>query len=270
MTDQVASFAGSIPENYDKYLGPMIFEPYAKDLAQRAAKVSGSSVLEIAAGTGVATRSLRDALPPATKIVATDLNEPMLEIAKSKFKPTEKIEFKPADAMSLPFPDQAFDTAVCQFGVMFFPDKLASFREVARILKPQGRYLFNVWDSLDYNPIPKSMHGLTTSLYRENPPGFYQTPFGFYQIDPIKEMLLSTGFQKITFSVLKCPLSSPSARDAATGLVKGNPISLQILERQTHSIEEVMSHVERELANKFGKAPVRSSMQAIVVEAQKA
>jgi ubiquinone/menaquinone biosynthesis C-methylase UbiE len=270
MTDQHASFAGTIPEHYDKYLGPMIFEPYARDLAQRAAKVSGSSVLEIAAGTGVATRFLRDALPAATKVVATDLNEPMLQIAKTKFKSTEKIEFKPADAMSLPFPDQVFDVAICQFGVMFFPDKLASFREVARVLKPQGSYIFSVWDSLNHNPMMKSIHELTTRLYAENPPNFYQTPFGFYQIDPIKEMLLSTGFQEITFSVLKCSLSSPSAKDAATGLVKGNPISLQILERKTHSIEEVMSHVERELANKFGKAPVRSSMQAIVVQAQKA
>ena len=156
MIDDAAGFTGTIPEHYDRGLGPIIFVDYATEMAKRVAAGNPTRVLETAAGTGIVTRRLRDALPPGVGLTATDLNAPMLEIARTKFRPGEEVEFQPADAMALPFPDGGFDAVVCQFGIMFFPDRKKSYHEVHRVLAPGGRYLFSVWDAHRYNPFGRS------------------------------------------------------------------------------------------------------------------
>ena len=143
-------FAGSIPKLYDELLVPLIFEPYADDIASRLASRKVSRVLEIAAGTGVVTRRLASALPADVAIVATDLNRPMLDMA-AEVGTTRPVEWREADAMQLPFADGEFDAVVCQFGVMFFPDKAKAFSEARRVLKPGGTFLFNVWDRIEEN-----------------------------------------------------------------------------------------------------------------------
>ncbi len=146
MVDQTADFVGSIPNHYDRCLGPVLFDDYAKDMAQLVAAFEPRRVLELAAGTGIVARRLRDSLPPTTHLTATDLNPPMLEVERPKFNAGEQVEFQLADAMALPFPDGTFDAVVCQFGIMFFPDKDKSYREVHRVLAHGGRYVFSVWD----------------------------------------------------------------------------------------------------------------------------
>ena len=151
MTDSHSAFIGNIPHNYEKYLGPLIFNDYAEDLASRISLTRGGSLLEVAAGTGLATRQLRDSLSGDIRIVATDLNADMLDIARTKFAPKENIEFQIADALDLPFEDASYDAVACQFSVMFFPDKSLCFQEVARVLKPEGKFHFNLWDSMAHN-----------------------------------------------------------------------------------------------------------------------
>ena len=141
-TDKV--FAGSIPENYDRYMVPLIFEPYATDIAQRAAALSPNAVLEVAAGTGVVTRALAPNLSPSASYIATDLNQPMLDYAASRQAPDSRIKWRQADALALPFENAAFDLVCCQFGAMFFPDRTSGYREARRVLKPGGHFLFNV------------------------------------------------------------------------------------------------------------------------------
>jgi len=165
-----ASFVGSIPEHYDRGLGPMVFVDYAADIARRTAVCSPRRVLEIAAGTGIATRRLRDVLPAGAHLTATDLNPPMLEIARAKFRPDEQVDFRPADATTLPFADGSFDAVVCQFGVMFFPDKDKSYREVHRVLAPGGRYLFNVWDGHRHNQFGRIAHEVAGGFFPADPP----------------------------------------------------------------------------------------------------
>src|SRR5581483_10033812 len=167
-----AAFVGNIPQHYDQGLGPMIFVDYAADLARRAAAGQPARVLETAAGTGIVTRRLRDVLPAGTRLTATDLNPPMLEIARTKFRPGEQVEFQPADATALPFADSSFDAVVCQFGVMFYPDKEKSYREVYRVLAPGGRYLFNVWDSHSHNPFGQIAHDTVGRFFPVDPPQF--------------------------------------------------------------------------------------------------
>lgn len=268
MPDKNAAFGAAVAKNYDQYLGPMLFEPYARDLAARLHVNPGESVLETAAGTGIVTRHLRSALAPAAKLVATDLNEGMLECAKQKFKGGENVEFKVADAMQLPFPEQSFGAVACQFGVMFFPDKTASFREVRRVLKPQGSFLFSVWDALEHNHIPQTVHQTLERLFPENPPTFYQVPFSCHQIDSLRSSLSEAGFTHLEIAVVPFQAQSPSARDATLGFVMGNPVSQQIAERGSPPLEQVLEQVESTIAEAHGKAPVQGKMRAIVFKAK--
>ena len=194
MSSYAGKYIGSTPQHYDEFLGPLIFVDYAADIAQRVAAGNPARVLETAAGTGIVTRKLRDLLPAEAHLTATDLNPPMLEIARTKFRPEEQVDFRPADATALPFPDSSFDAVVCQFGVMFFPDKDKSYREVHRVLAPGGRYLFSVWDSHVYNKFGRIQHEVPGSFFPADPPQFYMVPFSYYQIDPIKESLIDAGF----------------------------------------------------------------------------
>ena len=266
MSDQNALFAGSIPGHYDRYLGPSFFEPFADDMAGRLDPARHRNVLEIACGTGIVTRRLWDRLSPELNLVATDLNPAMLAVAQTKFAQGENVVWREVDATALPFPDASFDAAVCQFGVMFFPDKEAAMRETHRVLNPGGLFLFNVWDSLDQNPVARLAHETVASFFEEDPPTFYQTPFGFYDAAVILRLLQTAGFDEIEISAVQLPCRSQSAAAFALGLVRGNPIATAIEERGG-DLERVVQAVAREIAERFGAAPVETTMQALVCRA---
>jgi len=184
MTNQNVQFAGSIPEFYDRHLGPVIFEPYAKEMAQRIGRlVSGGSVLETACGTGILTAHLRKVLPDATLLIASDLNQAMIDIACSKQGMPSNIEWKQADASALPFPARTFSAVVNQFGMMFIPEKSAAIQEAKRVLMEGGLFAFSVWDSLEHNHFGRTAHDVVTSFFDSDPPTFYQIPFGFHDPD---------------------------------------------------------------------------------------
>ena len=233
--------------------------------AGRGGGASGSS----SAGTGVVTRMLRDALPASTQLLASDLNPPMLEIARKKFRAGEKIDFKPADATALPFGDATFDAVACQFGVMFFPDKDKSYREAYRVLSRGGPYLFNVWDAFEYNPFARIAHETIGRFLPPDVPGFYRVPFGYHQIDPIKASLLATGFDEISATVVRFQKAIPRAEEFAKGLVLGNPIIEEIRARGTAEPDQVVVAVTAALQQAFGQDPGRMPLQAIVFGARK-
>jgi SAM-dependent methyltransferase len=267
-----ARFAGSIPETYDTHLGPLFFEPYAADLAARLARLElptaqGSRVLEIAAGTGILTRRLRQALPPAVTLVATDLNEPMLEVARRRLGSVPGIEWRQADATALPFPDRTFDAVVCQFGLMFVPDKTLAAREVFRVLRPGRRFLFNVWGSLEENPLGRIAHEAVASFFPADPPGFYLVPFGLHDTAAIAAILAGAGFEEIEVSTVGLRAEAPSAEHAAVGLVRGSPILNAIEERGSAKPETIIAAVAAGLAGAYGEGPLRVPMQAHVISA---
>jgi ubiquinone/menaquinone biosynthesis C-methylase UbiE len=268
MTGQ-AAFVGAIPENYDRGLGPLIFLDYADDIARRAAAHRPGRVLEIAAGTGIVSRRLRDLLPAATTLTASDLNPPMLEWAARKFKQGEWIEFRQADAMALPFADAAFDAIVCQFGVMFYPDKDKSYREAMRVLAPGGRYHFSVWDAHRHNACGRITHETVAGLFPADPPGFFKVPYGYHRIDPIKDALEAAGFGAITASVVSQEKEIPDAAAFARGFVFGSPLFEQIRERGGVSPEAVHAKLTDAFRREFGADPGRMRLQAIVFEARK-
>jgi SAM-dependent methyltransferase len=267
MTAQAASFVGTIPAHYDQELGPVIFEHYAADMARRVVSVKPMHVLELAAGTGIVTRALRNALPKRAQLTATDLNPPMLDVARTKFKPRENVTFEQADAMALPFKDAAFDAVACQFGVMFFPDKDKSYHEVRRVLVRGGRYVFNVWDSQKHNPFGRLVHEIICNFFAVEPPSFYQVPFGYHLIDPIKEALIDAGFTGLKVEVLRIVHEIRDVAGFARGLVYGNPMIDQIKERGGVDPDRVVGVIADTFHREFGANKNRMPLQAIVFEA---
>ena len=190
-------FAGSIPETYDRFLVPLIFETYALDLAERVARADPKDVLETAAGTGVLTRAMASKLPAHTHIVATDLNQPMLDHAGARLH-DGRIAWRQADALALPFQDQAFDVVACQFGVMFFPDKVQGYQEAQRVLRPGGRFLFNAWDRISENVFAQVVTEALGGLFPRDPPLFMaRTPHGYHDIEKIRAELAAAGFASV-------------------------------------------------------------------------
>ena len=264
MPEPNAAFIGSIPENYDRYLGPILFEPYAADLVPRLDVSEDASVLELACGTGIATGHLLDRVGPEGKLMATDLNDSMLNYARAKFGPEASVEWKQADATELPFSDRSFDAAVCQFGLMFFPDKEKAVRETYRVLKPGGTFLFNVWDAIEQNDLPHLAHTIVSRYFADNPPDFYQVPFSYHDPEEIRALLSAAGFNRIELTLLSLPTIATSARDVAKGLLHGNPIITAIKERDESRVPEIEAALATAVAAKYGAAPVRAKMQALI------
>jgi ubiquinone/menaquinone biosynthesis C-methylase UbiE len=267
MTDQNAAFAGSIPQHYDQYLGPLLFEPYARDLISRLSFAAGDAVLELACGTGIVTRRIVESLPLGASLTATDLNEAMLAVAQRKVDSSEPVTWQTADACALPFGDDWFDTVVCQFGLMFFPDKPAALREVHRVLHPEGHFAFNVWDSLEQNPLGRIAHQVISRYFTSDPPSFYHVPFGMHEVEPIVRMLKQAGFAEIVHTTQAFEAESVSALDAARGLVTGSPVIMAIQERATASANDIVKEVAAALAAEGGSAPLKLPMRAHIFTA---
>jgi len=268
MAGDPAEYIGNIPQHYDRNLGPVLFVDYAADICRRVAACSPQRVLEIAAGTGIVTRQLRNSLPASVRLTATDLNPPMLEIARAKFRPDESVEFQQADATALPFADGSFDAILCQFGVMFFPDKDRSYREVLRVLVPGGRYLFNVWDSHSHNPSARIAHEVIGSFFPADPPQFQSVPFA-YRFEPIKDSLIDAGFTNISAAVVQLQKEVPDLALLAGGLVYGSPIIDQVRQRGGVEAKQIIEAIVREYRNEFGGDPAVIPLQAIVFSAEK-
>jgi ubiquinone/menaquinone biosynthesis C-methylase UbiE len=269
MSDRATEFIGDTPSFYDRGLGPVFFADFADDIARRVTASAPGRVLELAAGTGIVSRKLRDLLPPEAELTATDLNPPMLEVARGKFRPGERVAFRPADAGALPFPDGSFDAIACQFGVMFFPDKDEAYREAHRVLTPGGRYVFSVWDSHRHNPVGRLITEIVAGFFPVDPPQFYQVPFGYHRIDPIKDSLEAAGFSEIRIAVLRIDKRVADAAAFTRALVYGNPLIEQIRARGGVDPERVVDAFAKALPREFGSEPMRMPLQAIVVEARR-
>jgi len=269
MTEQHAAFVGSIPRNYDRYLGPLFFHGYADDLAARVAVSDGVRVLEVACGTGIVTERLAHRLQGRGSLVATDLNEAMLAHAQRRLGPRPNVEWRQADGTRLPFDAGSFDAVVCQFGLMFFPDKAAGVAEAFRILKSGGRYLFNVWDVIERNPAARITHETAASFFPVDPPGFYRVPFSLHEPGGVTRFLEQAGFADIAWEYVETTGISPSAVEAATGLIEGNPIYDVIMQRRPEALSEIEAAVAAKVAAELGDHPVRCPMRALVFSARR-
>jgi ubiquinone/menaquinone biosynthesis C-methylase UbiE len=269
MTDVDKTFAGSIPELYDDYLVPLIFESYASDLAAKVASLSPDAVLETAAGSGVVTRAVARRLGDAARYVVTDLNQPMLDVAAERQGPDPRITWQQADALALPFDDGTFDAVLCQFGVMFFPDRVAGYREARRVLTEGGRFLFNVWDRIEENAFADAVTQAAAEIFPDDPPRFLaRTPHGYNDVDIIREEIEAAGFSDVSIETVAATSTAPSPRHPAVAYSQGTPLRNEIEERDATLLDAVTDRATRSIAERYGSGSVSAKIQGHVVVAK--
>jgi SAM-dependent methyltransferase len=268
--DSDKGFTGNIPELYERTLVPLIFEPYAVDLARRIGPTHPANLLEIAAGTGVLTRELALQLNKECEITATDLNPPMLDVAR-KQGTARSVHWQTADALQLPFAAEEFDVVACQFGVMFFPDRVRGFAEVLRVLKSGGLFIFNVWDRIEDNVFADVVTTAVGRLFPEDPPQFMaRTPHGYRDAKAIADDLREAGFEpRPTFETVTKISRAASARVAAIAYCQGTPLRSEIEARDAARLQEATDASEHALINRFGSGAIEAKIQAIVINVRK-
>ena len=264
-TDKV--FSGSIPENYDRHMVPLIFESYARDISQRVAALAPKAVLETAAGSGVVTRALAPILSPDARYVATDLNQPMLDYARAKQDTDSRIRWQKADAQALPFEDAAFDVVCCQFGAMFFPDRPSGYREARRVLRPGGCFVFNVWDRIEENVFADDVTNALAELFPNDPPRFLaRTPHGYHDTALIRSDLAKAGFSDVVIVTMEAQSRAPSPRYVALAYCQGTPLRNEIESRG--NLEAATDHAASVIASRYGSGEVSAKIQAHVILAR--
>ncbi len=248
------AFKHSTPELYDRFMGPLFFEPYAHFIAERSAQFRPDRILETAAGTGIVTEALHRAAPNA-EIVATDINPAMLDHASQRIG-SDLVTFERADAQELPFADASFDLVLCQFGVMFFPDKVRAAAEAHRVLRSRGRYIFVTFDRLDQNPVPKAAGEAVAAMFTEHPRYMERGPFSYSEPERIEDDLMTAGFTDIELETVELS-TRVDAREAAQGIVLGSPFRAEIEQLGPDALYRSLAAVAEALAQWDGKdAPI--------------
>lgn len=269
MTGADKAFEGSIPSIYQRYMVPMLFEPYARLMAERVSLCAPHRVLELAAGTGVVTRHLASILEPDVQIMATDLNQAMLDTAAVLQGSGRQVSFRHADAQSLPFGDENFDVALCQFGVMFFPDKAQAYREARRVLSKRGTYIFAVWDRLSANEFVTVAQSVLDQRFPADPPKFMErAPHGYHDVNAIRAAVSDAGFTKVSVETITEIAQAGSAMDAATGYCQGNPLRAEIEARAPGELQSVTELVASALLESFGAGSICGKISAHVITAR--
>jgi len=273
MNDKSASsrpyeFSGSVAAHYDQYLGPLFFEPYAIEVANRIDPKNINTALELAAGTGIVTRHLRKLLPKESTLIASDVSADMLQIAKDKLK-AEDIEWQIIDAQELNFADNSIDLIVCSFGYMLVPDKVKAYSEAFRVLKKGAMLLITTWDKLEKVGASNVYRKIVKKYLPDPIPECYRLPFSMFDENEIKNNLQDAGFTRIQVEKVERLSYSDSAKDATEGLTQGGLIYNEIMNNNPASMDEIKSEVEKQLTEKFGAAPMVAPMSALITQAWK-
>jgi SAM-dependent methyltransferase len=261
-----AVFAGSIPDVYQSLLVPLIFEPYAELLARRVAELRPARVLELAAGTGVATRALARALPEGSELVATDLNQPMLDRAAA-LAAARPVDWRQADALHLPFAGASFDAVACQFGAMFFPDRSRAFAEARRVLRPGGALFVSTWDRIEENEFADVVTEALARVFPADPPRFLaRTPHGYHDPALVRRDLSAAGFAAAPELATVAARSRAAAPDVpAVAYCQGTPLRTEIAARRGPGLAEATRACAEAIAARFGPGPVDGKIQAHLV-----
>ncbi|TMV09681.1 methyltransferase domain-containing protein [Ruegeria sediminis] len=268
MSENDKVFAGSIPDYYDEYLVPLIFESYARDLARRVVAEPVKDVLETAAGSGVVTRALAPLLPQGARYCVTDLNPPMLERAKSRQPTDPPVEWLPADALHLPFEDQSFDAVCCQFGVMFFPDRVTGYSEARRVLRPGGRFLFNVWDTIAQNEFADIVTHVARTLLPEAHANFLaRTPHGHGNPERIRAELEKAGFRHIEIETVSGVSTAADPSHPAIAYVRGTPLYGELAPHGEKMLNRIIGAATEEIRDRYGEGEVSAKIQGFVITA---
>lgn len=257
------AFTGTTPEFYDRYLGPFLMAGFAADLAARVTMAQGLNVLEVACGSGLVTKALAKTLGEGSKIVATDLSPEMIQYAARHFTEPKtnseiKVEFLPADGCELPFKDAEFDVVICQFGLMFFPDKVKGAQEARRVLKPGGTYLFSVWGPLEENSWGQALEVAMASAFPTEEGPFLPTPFSLSDDAELRTIIEEAGFSSISIEKVQRMSPPTSTEDLTLGFTGGTLIAKYIQEQRA-DLEQVRRVINQSLKQQLGD-PTQSKL----------
>jgi ubiquinone/menaquinone biosynthesis C-methylase UbiE len=268
MAESDKVFAGSIPKFYDTLMVPLIFEVYAAHLAELVAAFSPDAVLETAAGSGAVTRALAPRLKTEVRYVVTDLSQPMLDYAAARQGVDGRIEWRRADALALPFEAASFDVVCCQFGAMFFPNRVAGYAEARRVLRAGGSFVFNVWDRIEENAFADEVTNAVASVFPHDPPRFLaRTPHGYHDVTRIREDLLLAGFTDVKIETRAEVSRSPTALDVATAYCQGTPLRGEIEARDARLLQIATDRAAQAIYDRHGDGVVAGKIQAHVIVA---
>jgi ubiquinone/menaquinone biosynthesis C-methylase UbiE len=262
-----ANFSDLVPEYYDREMGPVFFESHAVAMADRLPVSPGMQVLEIAAGTGWVTRHLLERLPADGKLTVSDLHPDMLAIAQQTID-DPRIEWEQADALALPFADNRFDVVVCQFGSMFYPDKVEGHREAFRVLKPGGIYLVTTWCSHQENLWAKTIHAKMADVFPDDPPLFMRKPFSYCDQEALGADLVEAGFEETAMETVPHELVIEDLPKTLRGMLLGSPLGAAIAERNG-DVTEIGKLIAQDFKEFGGESPHRSIKTALFVSARK-
>lgn len=258
----------SIPEVYEKYLGPYLYEPYSLYITKRI-QGNPQQVLEIGVGSGRLTNHISKKLTQTAKIIGVDINPNMLEIAKQKVK-APNVEFVKADAQKLPFPDNSFDFVICQFGFMFLSDKQKGFNEAWRVLKPGGQFIFLTWDKAENNVTLHISQQTILQLLKTPPPPYFGKAYSaMNNPDDLRQYTKTAGFENASIEKVILKGNCPSAMDAAIGFVEGNSIVKEILKEGPELLQTIKDTIVSRINEQVCKDPICSELNAWLGEAFK-
>ena len=264
-----ASYTGKVPELYDQLYVPLVFERYAIDLAERVVRPAPTALLETAAGTGVLARALLPRLPLTTRYVCTDLSQPMLKLARSRQHEQERIEWRQADALDLPFGDHEFDVVVCQFGIMFFADRIAGLAEMVRVLKPGGTVIYSSLDRIAENAFAECVETAVASVFADDPPTYLSDiPYSYHDVVQLRADAAAAGLLDITVDTLALDAIGASAHEVASAFCSGTPLGREIERCNPARILPAFDAAERLLTSRFGTGTIQSGTRAHVVTAR--
>lgn len=265
---QTPRFTGSIPKNYDEYMGPMFFEDYAIEIANRIDPSTVQIALELCCGTGRVTNHIRKALRPTSKLVASDISPDMLAVAKEKLK-NSPVEWQSIDFTKIPLADASVDLVVCSFGYMFAEDKTGAFAETLRVLRPSGTLIMSTWDKLEHNEASHVFRKIVKKYFGDSLPETYKIPYSMHDPEAIKAQLLQAGFSKVKIDLVEKQSLSESAKKATIGMVQGGSLYNEIVKVNPAWVNEISAEVEKELSEKYGAAPMSAPMKAFITQAWK-
>ncbi|HTH57969.1 MAG TPA: methyltransferase domain-containing protein [Cyclobacteriaceae bacterium] len=270
MTDrtQTTPFTGSIPKNYDEHMGPMFFEDYAIEIASRIDRSTVQIALELSCGTGRVTNHIRKALRPAARLIASDISPDMLKIAQEKLKNTS-IEWRSIDFTKIPFDNASIDLVVCSFGYMFAENKTTAFAEALRVLRPGGTLILSTWDKLESNGASNVFRTIIKKYFGDRLPESYKIPYSMNDPEAIREELTKAGFSKIKIELIEKQSVSESAKKATIGMVQGGSLYNEIIKINPAWVDQISAEVEKELTEKYGAAPMKAPMKALITQAWK-
>jgi len=262
-------FEGSIPDVYDDYLVPLIFESYAQDLADRVASLDPRAVLEVAAGSGVATRAIAAVVDEEASFVASDLNSPMIERARSMQTEPDRVEWRQADCLELPFDDKSFDLVVCQFGAMFFPDRVRAYSEFRRVLRNDGVFLFSMWDRIEENDFAFEVTAALANLFPDDPPRFLpRTPHGHYREDTYRQELSAAGFTDVAVEAVDAISLASDPSIPSMAFCHGTPLRNEIEALDAEGLAVATTHATTAIAARFGVGEVEGRIRGFVITAR--